>query len=104
MWRVPCKRGSSKEVSLDAIKTSNFSPSVLFGDWFVGTYAIVKIRGAKLIGTDKTCHSKFPCSKQEKKNVYVDNIYHSEPYTTHQTSDADRTSAMRATSSPGLFP
>ena len=33
----------------------------------MGTYAIVKIRGAKLIGTDKTCHSKFPCSKQEKK-------------------------------------
>ena len=81
VWRVPCKRGSSKEVSLDAIKTSNFSPSVLFGDWFVGTYAIVKIRGAKLIGTDKTCHSKFPCSKQEK-NVFIDNIYHSEPYTT----------------------
>ena len=59
--------GSSKEVSLDAIKTSNFSPSVLFGDCFVGTYAIVKICGAKLIGTDKTCHSKFPYSKQEKK-------------------------------------
>ena len=33
----------------------------------MGTYAIVKIRGAKLIGTDKTCHSKFPYSKQEKK-------------------------------------
>ena len=48
----------------------------------MGTYAIVKIRGAKLIGTDKTCHSKFPCSKQEK-NVFIDNIYHSEPYTTH---------------------
>ena len=47
----------------------------------MGTYAIVKIRGAKLIGTDKTCHSKFPCSKQEK-NVFIDNIYHSEPYTT----------------------
>ena len=61
----------------------------------MGIYAIVKIHGAKLIGTDKTCQSKFPCSEQEKKDVSIDNIYHSEPYTRHQTSDPDRTSTVR---------